>query len=263
MGDNMVNCILESICCLKNPCLNKAESVAFDGSNFYVTSYADFTIYKLDSYGDVIEVANLHRYFNSICYDDSENCFWAVSPGSSHIYKFNEHFENMSILKWGSAKRDIISSISYCAIENYLLLFTQNDVIKLSKTGEILNSFHHLSNHLTFCGCATDRHTILSYYIANSGVSVINIKDLNFVSLNMTCLPEHFCVKTICPAYDSHDDTILFILANKGLFEPYLFRYRLVDGSVYSRENEADSDSDQSQVNHKNEENDPPPQKPD
>ena len=53
--------------------------------------------------------------------------------------------------------------------------------------------------------------------------------DCNYQCLNMGCLPDTFCAKALCPAYEENGNVYVFALAHKDFKTPYLLKYQLID----------------------------------
>ena len=64
---------------------------------------------------------------NKLCYDECENCYWALIDSDYKIYKLNEHFRKMSCisLKYPVDSPFEICDMSYCENDNLFVMTTK------------------------------------------------------------------------------------------------------------------------------------------
>ena len=110
--------------------LSTFGTMAFDGRFFYFADAENIYIYSknfepLNCIKSAIKIA-------AMCYDSSDDCFWASNGKTDEIIKLNRRFEKTGQLTSGEA----VYGLSYFCAHDTLLACTHSAVIEICKHGE-------------------------------------------------------------------------------------------------------------------------------
>lgn len=109
-----------------------ADSLAFDGCYYYVTIPCSCTVVKYDMCFCKKECIHTYREYSSICYDCTNNCFWASSNCNyGYIYKLNRCFKEIDSIYLGYKFSGNITGLSYDCLNNSLLISISEYILKL------------------------------------------------------------------------------------------------------------------------------------
>lgn len=114
------------------------QGIAFDGCFFYLTMPQDCKIYRLHRDFTPSACFEVDKPYSSICYDSSENCFWAsVDKLGIVLYKLNREMKEIDRLQIkGCAKPCAqIEGLSYNCEHDTLLVAFKDFIAEISKEG--------------------------------------------------------------------------------------------------------------------------------
>lgn len=202
--------------------------MTFDGSNYYFLSVCEEKIVITDLDFNVICCVDVCREYTCICYDCSENCFWAAAKNCFNaIYKLNSELKEVDCLDICDMKKigGIITGITYNYCSDSLLISLNNCVAEYEKTTK----------------CFTVKKSFPKTWINSilflcPGYVVTVIKDqkqfLMFLDCNNTiihqiCVDSGYFVKDIIINYDNEEHIALEFFAVKDRRYSYIIRHSL------------------------------------
>ncbi|MEG2214169.1 MAG: hypothetical protein RRY09_00990 [Oscillospiraceae bacterium] len=110
---------------LPNRCGFRYEGLAFDGCYFYLTCPADCQIIKYDACFCETDSFNVSKPYACICYDISENCFWAATDRHYHkLFKLDTCFNEIDCLNIYPCEDcgSVITGVSFDCVNCRLLI---------------------------------------------------------------------------------------------------------------------------------------------
>ncbi|MFI3227179.1 MAG: hypothetical protein R3Y09_07165 [Clostridia bacterium] len=111
---------------IKNESLNSYKGIAFDGTNFYAST--NFFIYKLDKNMHILSKTQTFREYNQLCFDNIDNCFYAISDSSPHkIFKLDYELNEVDFI----LLQNYVRSICFC--ENKIFYATADSIFLINK----------------------------------------------------------------------------------------------------------------------------------
>ena len=126
-------------------------SMAFDGCFYYLTMSGDKNIYKFDGTFYPKGEFKSSRSFSGLCYDSSEECFWATEATQHNkIFKLNRKLQEIDCINFENHRCDYrrILGISYDCAKNVLVAAFNDEVFEISKTGEAKPLMRNLCPHV-------------------------------------------------------------------------------------------------------------------
>jgi len=114
-------------------------AIAFDGCFYYLTMPKDKNIYKFDCNFSLKGEFKGSKYFNGLCYDSLEKCFWATETARHNkLYKLNLKLQEIDCITFNTAKCDYkqMLGISFDCAKDLLIVAFKDAIFEVSKTGE-------------------------------------------------------------------------------------------------------------------------------
>ena len=210
-------------------------AIAFDGCFYYLTMPKDINIYKFDRKFRPKGEIKGNKPFNGLCYDSSEDCFWATeSTRHNIIYKLNNKLQEIDCIDFENTRCDYrqMLGISFDCVKNVLVVAFNNAICEISKTGEVLliKSCPHILNAAFIAPylvvvTSDNKKQCISYYKGNELVkteiipSVYRIRAIvyNPCILSLVILATKHCryPRVICCPLELETDCCHNILCNK------------------------------------------------
>lgn len=126
---------------LSEECCKKYKGTAFDGEFLYLTLPQENNIHKFNMDFALIGCYAVNRPFAAICYDNTENCFWASDVKLNNtIYKLSRNMEEIGCIKIGKFEKSCskILGLSYSNETNTILVAFMDFIAEISKSGQIV-----------------------------------------------------------------------------------------------------------------------------
>jgi len=123
---------------IKTDDCRKYTGIAFDGCFFYLTSPQSCLIDKLDACFENVETIETCRGYTSICYDERERCFWAVSAEEAgKIFKLDRCFCEIGCIYIEDLPDNCsnVVSIAYDCKRDILVVAFPKMIIEITKKG--------------------------------------------------------------------------------------------------------------------------------
>lgn len=117
------------------------EGMAFDGQFLYLTFPAEKQIYQFSRDFIFINYFDVKRSYSALCYDSTENCFWASqSRSTQNIFKLDMDLNEINQIQIHPRCTEnlCICGLSFNCEENTILAACENSIFELSKDGECL-----------------------------------------------------------------------------------------------------------------------------
>lgn len=127
-----------NIVTLSTECRRRYEGIAFDGCFFYLTMPQECMIYRFNRDFTPAGSLGVERPYKAICYDSTENCFWASSDKSaSTIYRLDCDLKETDRLQIRGCATDCmqITGLSYNCEQNTLLVAFKTYIAEIAKDG--------------------------------------------------------------------------------------------------------------------------------
>lgn len=219
----MLNLTLESKIPLEMIESRPYSKMAFDGAYFYCCTGKSRKLYKFSQSGEFICDYDTKRLVSSLCFDFSENCFWAISANSrGAIYKLDTNLceiEATYIPCYGEQYRDI----SYSSALDALFLCGVKSVVKLQRDGT-LSPVYNSDIRTEFGGTSPIGRDVLIVCSYQHGCpdivgSLPELGDFDY----LTCSPKGFSISSLCGAGGSFATA----LATQSYKSSYLVRYHI------------------------------------
>lgn len=151
--------------------LNKDFNILYKiDSNFKVTLYKpEIKIYK-------------------ICYDESENCYWALMEFDNKIYKLNENLKKIACisLNYPIDLLNEICDISYCKNYDLFVITTNKCIFKFDKNGQCKEKIYENNSKKVYCSsyCFCNYTYILYNENKNTYISILmNDKEVHLYKI--------------------------------------------------------------------------------
>lgn len=138
-----MNQVLEpaAITTLSEPFSKHFKSMAFDGQFFYLTFPPENQIYQFSRDFIFIKCIPVKRPYSTLCYDNTESCFWASQDCSpQRLFKLDMELSEIEQVKICQCcpEHPCICSLSLNCEEDTLWAAYENCIIELSKDGDCL-----------------------------------------------------------------------------------------------------------------------------
>lgn len=216
---------------LPEECCQKYSGMAFDGQFFFLTLPQKKQVYQFSREFVPESHYETSRPYTAICYDQSENCFWAAEDRKNDVlYKLNSCFEEIGYIEIRGCNKTCcdIAGLSYhCETDRILVAFA-DFIAELSKKGQIVRGIQKIHT-----GCYTAVLSVPSYLITvqrREEISNINLFSCNGYLIKSFCVAGNDRIEAIelgfCPKC-AEDSVELIILAHKPGTESCLFQYSL------------------------------------
>lgn len=224
---------------IQSGCCDKYRGIANDKLNFYFTIPEVCEIHKYDLCLENKEVIKTCRGYGSICYDDGNKCFWAISSNMSNkIFKLDLLLKETEYITIKDEKMSYISLTSLsCICDSDKLLVTFN-----GKIGEV-DKINGATIRVIQKGSInrfSSAQALNEYYVASKkqgSNSILSIYSYNEKLKMQCCIPEEYDIDDmthICYQCGGAEiDPTFHILATKRGKGPYLLKCNI----EYSSEN--------------------------
>ncbi|MEG1887524.1 MAG: hypothetical protein RR177_05290 [Oscillospiraceae bacterium] len=138
------------------------KAIAFDGNNYYLSSYRNDKITRLDENFNVSNYIQTNRAYHFICYDYALDCFWAAENNCSYkIYKLDKAFKVCDIIYISAY--DVITGIAVCSESDNLLISLSKSVVSINKkTGGQITRYAAAQNEWIFAVCSVAPYIIFA-----------------------------------------------------------------------------------------------------
>lgn len=224
---------------IKTGCPYKYRGIANDKLNFYFSIPEVCEIHKYDLCLENKEVIKTCRGYSSICYDEKNKCFWAISSKTSNkIFKLDLLLKEKEYIIVNDEKMSFISLTGVsCKYDSDKLVVVFN-----GKIGEVdKNSGAKISiiqkgsiNRFKSVEALNEYYVVSKRKNCDSLVSIYSYSD----KLEMQCcIPEEYDIEDMTHIYYEYGgceiDPIFHILATKKGKGPYLLKC----GIEYNNEN--------------------------
>ncbi|MDP4118117.1 MAG: hypothetical protein Q8873_02875 [Bacillota bacterium] len=213
-----------NIITLPSDCCKRYSGIAFDGCFFYVTLPQDCSIYKLDKDFKYIDCIKTGKPYSNICYDNTENCFWASSVNiRDRIYKLDCKLNEIDYLVICQIDSlcSAIKGLSYNCLSNTLFVAFDENILEISKDG------CHVEVIKKSCvGAFTSVLSIPPYYVTVKQcgkTQEISLYSCDGCFIKSFCFPIAYIAEDILlyPCIDKDKSVIkLIILATKHFCYP-------------------------------------------
>lgn len=207
------------------------SGMAFDGCSFYMTLPQECKIYRFNRDLSPIGCFETAKPYTSICYDNTENCFWAAAEQPNClIYKLNCRMQEIDLLQVIVSEQPLsrIKGLSYfCGNDTLLVAFT-DFIVEVSKESGACRVLQSACD-----GCFSGVTAIAPYYVT---VSVCkNIQSVSLFScddhlVKRLCLPCTYLIESMVfdPCSEKeHNEISLILLATKHCCYPHILKYAL------------------------------------
>lgn len=121
---------------LPSNCNNRFCGIAFDGCFFYLTAPQEFIIYKFKRDFTMAGSLRTDKPYNRVCYDNTENCFWAAADNCCDIiYKLDCDFKEIDLIHVKGCQKSCpqIAGISYNCEKDTLLIAYCDHIAEVQK----------------------------------------------------------------------------------------------------------------------------------
>lgn len=162
---------------------------------------------------------------NKICYDECENCYWALLDSNYKIYKLNEHFRKISCisLKYPVDSPFEICDMSYCENDNLFVITTKKYIFKFDKNGSCKEKIYEKNSLKTYYSsyCFCNSTYVLYSQNKETYISILmNGKETDCYKIPSTCTP--FSILHIKKEKNSKSETITLIATENNSNKKYL-----------------------------------------
>lgn len=116
------------------------KGIAFDGCFYYMTLPENCLILQFNKDFEQRNVYDVYKSYCCICYDNTENCFWAsVDNLNTVIYKLDHNLKEIDLIRinLGSRCNAVMKDISYNCEKNSLFAAFNCFLAEISKNGEV------------------------------------------------------------------------------------------------------------------------------
>ncbi|WP_242860592.1 hypothetical protein [Clostridium sp. KNHs205] len=182
--NTLVPCAVHS---LPTDCCMSYKGMAFEGCFFYLTMPKSCTIQKLNKDFTPVGCVKVCRPYSTICYDSTENCFWASVNNSSQIFKLDHCLNEIDYIQINLCEEECskIVGLSYNCENDTLLIVFSSFIAEVSKDGCVVRNLQ------TSCeGHYTAVLSIAPYYVTVHLCE--HTQTISFFS-NDGCLIKSFC----------------------------------------------------------------------
>lgn len=226
----MVSLQIQSSFPIANP-NTRYEGITYDGSFFYLTVPKRCQIHKYDCCFHEMEPIPTYRGYSKIAYDESEDCFWAITSKDTHrIFKLNYCFDEIDVLllKRNQNTSNSITGISPSISPNRLCVSLRDGIAEINKNKEANPILLQKALKDTIF---TTVQTIGYQYLCTSIKK--NCQTVSFFSNEseelLECyLPSEYFVNDITAFYSNMNSVApspcIYVLATKNFNYPYILK---------------------------------------
>jgi len=218
---------------LNTNCCDKFSGITFDGCFFYLTMPQECNIYKFDQNFNQIDYFNTNRSYVGICFDHTENCFWASEDKAySNIYKLNHKFKEIDQLK---VKKNFspMKGLSYNCENNSLITACNDRIIEVSKDGDCICTLKDFSSGLYESVLSiSPYHAVIWQDKSKQEIRFYNAK--GYMIKNF-CLPSGYNIEDILfyPYRENNDVVIeIMLLTSKYCSCPMILCCKITDCNI-------------------------------
>lgn len=228
----MISAILKSYLLLENKENFGYTSITYDGKYFYTCTKNKCIIVKIDLNGCIVDVIKVQSVYKSICFDSTEDCFWAIKNNySQYIFKLDREFQEIDSIIFREIPYSCMHSISYKMSDDTILLYGPNFIYNVSKREGILSKHESGNNRLILSIGEIGKNLIKCTNYTLSPIIVIHMVYPNYGNSleNLNCIPNSYKPISIFPnCYDLANNTF-FVSTIKNNQFTYLLKYELDD----------------------------------
>lgn len=190
----------------------KYSKMTYDGHFFYFTLPKENKISKFNQECILTTCYDLNRPYSSICYDKTEECFWAWDERTNYtIYKLNMNLEEIGYIELCkcAANNSKITGLSYNCEKDTIFISFSNSIAEFSKTGQLIKPLQKTNNSCCIL-------SIFPYYIIIEiceHTQIINIYSLKGKRIKSYCFSSQYEMKDIVfnPCLENEKNTISLI----------------------------------------------------
>lgn len=206
------------------------NDIAYDGNQTYLCT-DDKQVVVLDEFFAFVESISTYYSYHTLCYDNSNHCFWAASLDSPGVlFKLSATMEIDTELKLSlqGEPSAAVDFLFYDSLSRRLLTAINNKIYNISQTGELQLSFELTElqeTPLKIC-ILSDRFICIS--IHQHKLHIKQFSRTTGYAISDEVLPEIVRAKSITVTRDnmSKPDFALLLLAEKQEFSPCLFELK-------------------------------------
>ncbi len=201
-------------------------SMAYDGAYLYFLSENEPVITKYDLNFCIIEQTSLCQTYTAICYDCSENCFWA-SIDNNKICKLDpENFCEIDLIELKFNSYEKIKAICYDFHNNCLSIITNTKLYICNKDGYSITNCETSAKENNCALCCYNNQTIKISSYQDNDISIFKLLNTDFTTENINCLPKDYIANSML-SFCYNSKIHLLILAKKNKKYPYLIKYNI------------------------------------
>ncbi|WP_312515530.1 hypothetical protein [Anaerospora sp.] len=216
---------------IKTDDCRKYTGIAFDGCFFYLTSPQSCLIDKLDACFESVETIETCRGYTSICYDERERCFWAVSAEEAgKIFKLDRCFCEVGCIYIEDLPDNCsnVVSIAYDCKRDILVVAFPKMIIEITKKGcgiRLIETPRRTSTRAVLM--------IPPYYVAayrGRCHQFIGIYDCDGQEIKRCKFPRKYIIEGLVfySCWDEEEENYyIYALAAKHCRYPYIVKLRL------------------------------------
>lgn len=204
------------------------KRMTFDGCKYYFLSEREEKIVVMDLDFNLIRSVDVCKEYTCICYDCSENCFWATAKNCFNtIFKLNYKLEEVDTLKINELNKlgGIITGISYNYCCDSLLISLNNCIAEYHKTTKDLKlrkSFYKIWVNSVLYLCPGYVITAIK-----DQKQFIMFFDYNHSIKHSICVDSKYFIKDIIINYNNKEHLILEYFTTKNSIYPYIRHFIL------------------------------------
>lgn len=167
---------------LKNQNLSSFKGIACD-NNFYYVTILNY-IYKLNQEMEIIKEYKVSRFYNQICFDDIDNCFYALCDTSPHkIFKLDQDFYEVDFIILPHYVRGIHF------FNNKIYYIDDYNIFSIDKHHN-MKFIHAFNQKMPISILFTD--DLYSVCLLSSNKYIIEIYDYNHIKTSSIKLPQNY-----------------------------------------------------------------------
>ena len=206
------------------------KGIAFDGCCFYLTMPKSCRIYQFNTDYEQTNIFDVNRHYSCICYDNSQDCFWAVTDKiTGVIFKLDHNLKEIDFIRInpGCRSNAPIKSLSYNCEKNILAAAYSRSLAEITKEGKIRYLQTSAKGYFSSV-LSAEPYYITSMLTGNT--QCISIYDSDGCSLASYQLPAMYRIEGLLfYPWDKGDSDsfIIYILATKHCCYPWLLKCKL------------------------------------
>lgn len=211
-------------------CYMLYRGIAFDGCFFYLTMPKNHSICKFNTDFEQIGLFEVNKPYSCICYDNTENCFWAsVDNITVMIFKLDSNMKEIDFIRINAGNRSTgtIKGLSYNCENNTLVAAFKYFIAEIQKDGN--TNYLKTAGKGFFSGVVSVAPYFLSVLVTGS-TQAITISALDGSVIKTFCFPDIYRIEDLLFYPGERKDKkhfILYILAVKHRCYPRLLKCNL------------------------------------